>query len=68
MNEGAKGFSEAEEAEPQKQLALWRQECEAAGCAAFTVRKQRDRNAGARLTFSCLLSLEPHPQGSAPRV
>lgn len=31
---------------------LWWQECEAAGRAVFTVRKQRDRNTGALPTFS----------------
>lgn len=37
---------------------LWPQEPGTAGHFAFTVRKQRDMNAGAQLTFSFLLNLE----------
>lgn len=39
------------------------QEPGTAGHFAFAVRKQRVMNAGAQLTFSLLLSLEPWPQG-----
>lgn len=47
---------------------LWQQEPEIAGHFAFTVRKQRDTNARAQLTFSFLLSLEPWPQESDARI